>query len=46
MSVPEKERKTVSLGIKRFLSFMQDTNRLNWDKAEDMLELVKQSIGI
>jgi len=46
LSVSEKERKTVSLGIKRFLSFMQDTNRLNWDKAEDMLDLVKQPLGI
>ncbi len=42
MSVPEKERKPVGLGIKRFLLFMQDTGRLNWDEAEDMLDLVKQ----
>ena len=41
-SVPEKGRKPVSLSIKRFLSFMQDTGRLNWDEAEDMLDLVKQ----
>lgn len=42
ISVAEKEHKLVSLSIKRLLSFMQDTSRLNWDEAEDMLELVKQ----
>lgn len=42
ISVAEKERRLVSLSIKRFLSFNQDTGRLNWDEAEDMLELVKQ----
>jgi hypothetical protein len=42
MSVPEKERKPVSLSIKRFLSFMQDTGRLNWEEAENMLGLVQQ----
>jgi hypothetical protein len=42
MSVPEKGRKPVSMSIKRFLSFMHDTGRLNWDEAEDMMGLVKQ----
>jgi hypothetical protein len=46
LSVPEKERRPVRLGIKRFLSFMQDTARFDWDKAEDMLDLVKQPRGI
>ena len=42
MSLPEKGRKPVSLSIKRFLSFLQDTGRLDWEEAEDMLALVKQ----
>ena len=46
LSVSEKERKPVSLGIIRFLSFMQDTGRLDWDEAVDMLDLVKQQQGI
>lgn len=41
ISMPEKEHKPISLSIKRFLSFMQDTGRLDWDEAEDMLELAK-----
>lgn len=42
MSLPAKERKLISLSIKRFLSFLQDTARLDWDEADDMLDLVKQ----
>lgn len=42
MSVPEKGRKPASLGLKRFITFLQDTGRLNWDEAEDMLDVVKQ----
>jgi hypothetical protein len=42
MSVPEKGRKPLSLSIKRFLSFLQDTGRLDWEEAEELLELVKQ----
>ncbi len=42
MSVPEKERRAVYLSFKRFLSFMQDTGRLIWNEAEDLLVLIKQ----
>jgi hypothetical protein len=42
ISLPEKGRKPVSLSIKRFLSFLQDTGRLDWEEAEDVLALVKQ----
>lgn len=42
ISVPEKRRKPASLGLKRFITFLQDTGRLNWDEAEDMLDVVKQ----
>lgn len=40
--VSEKELKSVSLSIKRFLLFMQETGRLDWDEAENMLDSVKQ----
>jgi hypothetical protein len=42
MAMPEKERKPVNLSIKRFLLFMRETGRLDWDEAEDMLDSVKQ----
>lgn len=42
MSMPEIERQPVSLSTKRFLAFIQQTGRLDWDEAEDMLALVKQ----
>ena len=41
LSVPEKGRKAYILSIKRFLLFMRDTGRLNWDDTEEMLDLVK-----
>jgi hypothetical protein len=41
ISLPEKGRKPASLSIKRFLSFLKDTGRLDWEEAEDMLALVK-----
>ncbi len=40
--VSEKELKSVSLSIKRFLLFLQGTGRLDWDEAADMLDSVKQ----
>jgi hypothetical protein len=46
LSAPEKGRKPVSLGIKRFVLFMQDTGRLDWVEAENMLALIKQRQGI
>jgi hypothetical protein len=42
IAVPETRRKTVRLSIKRFLSFLEDSGRLGWEEAEDMLALVKQ----
>jgi hypothetical protein len=42
LSVPEKGRKAYILSTKRFLSFMRDTGRLNWDDTEELLDLVKQ----
>lgn len=40
--LPEAERKTASLSVKRFISFERDTSRLDWDEAENMLDLLKR----
>lgn len=42
LSVAEKERKAFTLSAKRFLSFMRDTGRMNWDDTEEMLDLIKR----
>ena len=41
--LPETERKTVKISLKRFISFLRDTERLDWEEAEYFLELIKQS---
>ncbi len=41
-SIPEKERKAARLSLRRFISFLQDTGRVDWGEAEDMLDVVKQ----
>jgi hypothetical protein len=41
LSLSEKGRKLASLSLKRYISFLRDTNRLDWDEAENMLEIVK-----
>ncbi len=42
LSLPEKARKPASLGLKRFISFLRDTGRLDWNDAEYMYETLKQ----
>lgn len=42
VSVPQKERKAVILSLKRFLQFLRETNRLIWNEAENLLDIIKQ----
>ena len=41
--LPETERKTIKISLKRFISFLRDTERLDWDQAEIFLEVIKQT---
>jgi hypothetical protein len=41
--VPEPVRKQTKLSLKRFISFLQDSGRLDWGAAENMLEDLKQA---
>lgn len=40
-SLPEPERRPAVTGFNRFVKFMRDTARLDWDRAEDVLEFLK-----
>jgi len=42
LSLPEKARKPASLGLKRLISFLRDTGRLDWNDAEYMFDALKQ----
>ncbi len=42
-SMPDKDQKTASLGLKRFIVFLRDTERIDWDKAENLLDRLKRS---
>ena len=33
---------SAEIGLKRFVQFMRDTGRIDWDEAEDLLMIVKQ----
>ena len=39
--LPESERKSARLSLKRFLSFSRDTGRMDWYQAENLLEILK-----
>ena len=40
-SLPIAARGAAVTGLKRFVKFLRDTGRLNWDEAENMLFLLK-----
>jgi len=40
-ALTENVRRPVITGLKRFVSFMRDTGRLDWEEAEDLLILFK-----
>jgi hypothetical protein len=40
-SLPPDARHAAGIGLKRFVQFMRDTGRMDWDEAEDMLMVVK-----
>ena len=42
-SLPETAHKPAITGYKRFVKFMRDTGRLDWDEAEDLLLILKSS---
>ncbi len=44
LSMPEKARKPASLSLKRFISFLRETGRMDWNEAENMLDELKQPI--
>jgi len=39
--VPEPVKKQTNLSLKRFVSFLRDTGRLDWDEAENLLDILK-----
>jgi hypothetical protein len=39
--VPEPVRKQTNLSLKRFISFLQDTDRVEWGAAENLLDDLK-----
>jgi hypothetical protein len=40
--LPADARHAPGIGLKRFVQFMRDTRRMDWDEAEDMLMVVKR----
>jgi hypothetical protein len=40
-ALPERDRKTGRISLRRFISFLRDTGRVNWDEAENMLDRLK-----
>ena len=40
--LPITQRKTLIISLKRFISFLRDTDRVNWDNAASFLDLLKQ----
>ncbi len=38
---PETEQKTVKISLKRFISFLRNSRRLDWGEAEYLLEVMK-----
>lgn len=42
-SLPDKERKPASLSLKRLISFLRDTGRIDWDESKNLLEALKQA---
>jgi hypothetical protein len=40
--LPADARHTAEIGLKRFVQFMRDTGRMDWDEAENMLMVVKR----
>lgn len=40
--LPITKRKTVSISLKRFISFLRDTDRVGWDDAASFLNTIKQ----
>jgi len=40
--VPEAARKQTNLSLKRFISFLRDSGRLDWAEAENLLDDLKQ----
>ncbi len=40
--LPVTGRKTISISLKRFISFLRDTDRLDWEDAESFLEIIKR----
>jgi hypothetical protein len=40
--LPANVRHVSGIGLKRFVQFMRDTGRMDWDEAEDLLMVVKQ----
>jgi hypothetical protein len=40
--VPEPLKKQTTLSLKRFVSFLRDTGRLDWGEAENLLDMLKR----
>lgn len=40
--LPANARHTAGIGLKRFVQFMRDTGRMDWDEDEDLLMVVKR----
>ncbi|MCX6056040.1 MAG: hypothetical protein NTZ74_14225 [Chloroflexi bacterium] len=42
-SLPDKERKPASLSLKRLISFLRDTGRIDWNESKNLLQALKQA---
>ena len=40
--LPADTRHNAAIGLKRFVQFMRDTGRIDWNEAEDMLVVIKR----
>ena len=43
LSMPDNDRKPVSLGLKRLITFLRDTERIDWYEAENLFDILKRS---